>query len=205
MSMPYRTTLRRARLAVAVLAVAALAGACTTAGGSQRRESATSAHPRETISLPAGSPSPLPVAATAAAVEHDGLSARIHDVRVDSGGVAVLRFTIDNGGTQAFPLGRELADPNRDPAVGFDFFSCELAASGVTLIAGNLRHHPLYRSDGEHRSCLNARWGGQHAGTTVEPGHGRTLYAVYLLPGSADSVTVEIPGFEPVPGVAVQR
>lgn len=189
---------------VAGLAVLALATGCTREnpppGGGQPDPTA-----RPTISVPQGSPSPLPVAATATPANGEQLQAEINDIRADGEGLAVLRFTVTNTGSQPFDMDRSLADRNRDPAVGYDFFSCELAVSAVTLSAGEERYHPLYRSDGNRRYCMNARWGGQTAGGVVEPGQSRILFATYILPDDVRTATVEIPGFEPVEDLPVTR
>ena len=189
-------------LAVVVLAPVLLAG-CTRPDSPRARP--TAGGQTGTISVPPGSPSPLPVAATATPVKGQQVTAEINDVRADGEGLAVLRFTLTNTGTHPFELDRTLADPNRDPAVGYDFFSCAMAASGVILAdpEGGERYHPLYRSDGDSRYCMNARWGGQRAGTAVEPGHDLVLFATYVLPDDVRAVTVEIPGFGPVPDVPV--
>lgn len=197
------------------LAVAGLGGLVTltlTAGCTQqdqqespsRAESGTPSQ-RGTISVPAGSPSPLPVSATASPAEGQRLRVEVNDLRADGRGLAVLRFTLVNVGSRPFAMDRNLADPNRNAGVGYDFFSCELATSGVTLADGDERYQPVYRTDGESRYCMNARWGGQHAGTAVEPGHGRILYTTYVLPEDLRTVTVEVPGFEPVSDIPVTR
>lgn len=193
----------RLTVAVAVAGLVALPAGCTQDGSPQARPGTP--QPTGTISVPPGSPSPLPVAAIATPTEGQQLRVEVNDLRADGHGLAVLRFTVANTGSQPFTLDRTLSDPNRGPAVGYDFFSCEMAASGVTLATGQERHHPLYRTDGESRYCMNARWGGQNAGTAVEPGHSLTLFATYVLPDDVHSVTVEIPGFEPAPDIPVQR
>lgn len=192
-----------AALAAAALAAATLIAGCTREGSPQAGP--TSPQPRGTISVPPGSPAPLPVAATAAPAEGQQVKVEINDLRADSRGLAALRFTVTNEGSEPFDV-QELTDEERDPAVGFEFFSCRKAPSGVTVVdpEAEQRYHPVFRFDGNTRHCLNTRFSFPQV-NPVEQGRQLTLYTAYVLPSDVQSVTVEVPGFEPVEDVPVTR
>ncbi|MQA85140.1 MAG: hypothetical protein GEV03_11065 [Streptosporangiales bacterium] len=187
----------------AILVAGALLAGCTREGSPQAEP--TKRQPNGTISVPPGSPPPLPVAATAAPAEGQQVKVEINDVRADSRGLAVLRFTITNEGPQPFDV-QNLTDEERDPAVGFEHFTCRKAPSGVTLVdpEAKERYHPVLRFDGDNRYCVNTRFSFPKV-NPVERGRRLTLYTAYVLPSEVRSVTVEVPGFEPVEDVQVTR
>lgn len=199
-----RGPVEAAALVVAALTAAALVAGCTRENSSQADP--TNPQPSGTISVPPGSPSPLPVAATAEPTEGQQVKVELNDVRADARGLAVLRLTLTNEGAEPFPI-QELADEERDPVVGFDAFSCRQAPSGITLVdpEGEMRYHPLLRDDGDSRYCMNTRWGTMEAEPAVDPGDHLVLFTTYVLPSDVRSVTVEVPGYEPVEDMSVDR
>lgn len=163
---------RRGAVTAGLTACLFLLSAC--AGGSpQGGDTTPPQQARNTASVPQGSPPPLPVVATAQPAKGQKYKILVNEIKVNSSGFAILRWTIRNTGSRTVRiegLFQNLQIQQYAPHAG---------PTGVNIVdkAAGKRYRPLSNSE---RSCLCASL--TYLDFKLPPGQQLRLYDTYLLP-----------------------
>lgn len=114
--------------------------------------------------------------------------------KADGQGFGVLYWTLRNEGVEGVGLGPgEFASERWATDV--------VAPSVVTIVDGNRRHATLVHSEG----CLCYVTPPRIDFSSVDKGDEILLTQIFAVSPGARTITVEIPGFHPVPNIPVQR
>lgn len=115
----------------------------------------------------------------------------------DGQGMARVTYTLTNVGENDYSVGNELGDPD-------SFRTLSVQAANVQIIDEQDEERKYTLVDSERNCvCYWTQPGSDYF--TLEPDDEATFANMYALGDDARTVTVEIPGFEPVKGVKVVR
>jgi hypothetical protein len=124
--------------------------------------------------------------------DRTGAAALINGFRADGQGLGVLYWTLRNDNAE-----------NVSPSSFGDgsWGSRHVAPTAVKIVDDRQRHSTLLSTTG----CLCYLTPPGIAYSTVGKGEAIALAQMFFVSPTATKITVEIPGFQPVPGVPVQR
>jgi hypothetical protein len=126
--------------------------------------------------------------------DRTGAAVMINGFKADGQGFGVLYWTLRNESVEGLGLGPGNFTSER---WGTDI----VAPSGVNIVDGGRRHATLVHSKG----CLCYRNPPGIDFSSVDKGEEILLTQVFAVSPAATKITVEIPGFHPVPNIPVQR
>ncbi|WP_068922885.1 OmpA family protein [Planobispora rosea] len=118
----------------------------------------------------------------------------INELRCDAGGYVTLTWTIRNDDDATINAWSS----------SYDWFSvyAEASTSAAALVSGERRYRAV--RDADHNSSLGPNLlSTPYDQYMVEKGEQYTLWAMFKPPAGLSHVTVQIPGFEPVPDVPI--
>lgn len=195
-------TATRARRAVAIGSILLLSA--IPAGPAWSRTAAAPKPSTAPVSGPTAPPKPPVVAKAALDPAHakspsgsdrTGAAVTINGLQADGQGFAVLYWTLRNENAKDLGPGDFAADRWGESVV---------SPSGVSIVYEGQRHITLHHV-GESNTCVCYENPPGIAYSRVNPGEEILLSQVFAVSPTAKTVTVEIPGFRPVPNVPVQR
>ncbi|MQA84358.1 MAG: hypothetical protein GEV03_06980 [Streptosporangiales bacterium] len=194
---------RHVTTALAGAAVLLLATGCGLLPGVEPEETnraapteATSGPTRPATSGPTR-PAQRPPAATASPDGQDDLTATVDSFVADGSGFARLTFTLKNVGSTEYQLTGPFAEEN-----SFRVLSVQVGNVDVIDEQAQMIQSTLADTD---RICL-CHWTPPGADYfSLEPGDWATFTNMFQISDQARTVTVLLPGFQPVKGVPVDR
>ncbi|MFE3457673.1 hypothetical protein ACFXKD_09005 [Nocardiopsis aegyptia] len=125
---------------------------------------------------------------------HADLIANVHNAESnDAGNLLSVTWSIENPTTDPVVV-TWLAD--RTYTYSGPYFSAVTALSSD----GSTRFHPIMDGSGE---CICSGNTSSNFSERVEPGESMAYWSMYSVPNDVESVTVEIPGFEPIEDVPI--
>jgi hypothetical protein len=125
--------------------------------------------------------------------DRTGAAAKINGFRVDGQGLGVLYWTLRNDNSDSIGPG--------DFAAAERWGESVIQPSGVDIVYEGQRHATLFHD----QWCLCYRTPPGIDYSSLDKGEEILLTQVFIISRTATHVTVEIPGFHPVPNIPVQR
>lgn len=187
---------RRVRVSLMGLVLLALTTGCGLLPGTGDEEPTNSPKPAKSTPAPTR-PAEPENAVEATPDGQDDITATVDSVEANGQGMARVTYTLTNVGEADYTVGNELDDPD-------SFRTLSVQAANVQIIdeKGQERKYTLVDSE---RNCV-CYWtqpGSDYF--TLEPDDEAQFANMYALDDDVRTVTVEIPGFEPVKGVKVEH
>lgn len=185
---------QHARAVLAVAAALVLATGCGLLPGTGDKASS----PKPSKSSPAPTrPAENPDAVEATPDGQDTLTATVESFEADGQGFGTLTYTLKNVGSENYHVTSEFRDPDSS-------FSLSVQVAHVQVLDDQAQVIQYTMADTE-RNCL-CFWAPPGADYfELEPDDDTVFASMYQISDEAQTVTVMIPGFQPVKGVKVKR